>query len=277
MPQGSEPRVSGTGSGNSNSNPGSSGSPDLILTKTHDSNFTQGQIGAIYALSVTNIGTVPTNAAVTVDDSLPSRLTATAIGGPGWTCTLVPLKCTRSDSLAPGGSYPTIGLTVNVAADAPPSVTNIAEVHGGGEVNLVNDLATDFTIVNQVADLAIAKTHSGNFAQGDVNDVYTLTVSNVAFGATSGTVTVTDLLPAGLTAVSMSGLGWNCTLTSLTCTRNDALAGGSSYSGIELRVNVAVDAPASVTNTAQVSGGGELNAGNDTASDVTVINQSPGH
>ena len=38
-----------------------------------------------------------------------------------------------------------------------------------------------------------------------------------------------------------------------------------------LTVSVANNAPASVTNTATVSGGGESNAGNDTATDVTVI------
>jgi uncharacterized protein (TIGR03437 family) len=42
-------------------------------------------------------------------------LTATAIGGTGWSCTLTPLACTRSDALAAGASYPAITVTVNVA------------------------------------------------------------------------------------------------------------------------------------------------------------------
>ena len=41
----------------------------------------------------------------------------------------------------------------------------------------------------QVPDLAIAKTHSGNFKLGDSGDTYTINVSNVA-GASSGAVSV---------------------------------------------------------------------------------------
>ena len=52
------------------------------------------------------------------------------------------------------------------------------------------------------------------------------------------------------------------------------LAAGQSYPPITLTVNVASTAPASVTNTATVSGGGETNTANNTASDVTTINRS---
>ena len=55
---------------------------------------------------------------------------------------LATLTATRSDALAAGGSYPAITLTVNVAANAPASVTNTATVSGGGEVNTGNDIAT---------------------------------------------------------------------------------------------------------------------------------------
>src|SRR5439155_19358486 len=48
------------------------------------------------------------------------------------------------------------------------------------------------------ADLTVTKTHSGNFAQGQTG-AYTSTVSNDGLGPTSGTVTVVDTLPAGLT------------------------------------------------------------------------------
>ncbi len=57
-------------------------------------------------------------------------------------------------------------------------------------------------------DLAITVTHSGNFTQGDVGDAYTITVTNAGNGPSSGTVTVTNALPAGLTATALSGTGW---------------------------------------------------------------------
>jgi uncharacterized protein (TIGR03437 family) len=45
-------------------------------------------------------------------------LTATAIGGTGWNCTLTPLTCTRNDALASGAAYPDITVTVSVANNA---------------------------------------------------------------------------------------------------------------------------------------------------------------
>src|SRR6185295_18679295 len=124
-----------------------------------------------------------------------------------------------------------------------------------------------------VPDLTVTKTHGGAFTQGQTGATYTLTATNSGTGPTVGTVTVTDTLPAsGLTATGLSGTGWSCTLGTLTCTRSDTLAAGGSYPAITLTVNVASNAPASVTNTAAVSGGGETNAANDTASDPTTVN-----
>ena len=249
--------------------------PDLTITKTHAGNFVQGQIGAAYTITVHNGGGGATAGTVTVSDTLPAGLTATALSGTGWTCTLVPLICTRSDALAGGGTYPVIALTVNVANNAPASVTNSVSVSGGGDVVPGNNSANDPTTITQVADLTISKSHAGNFIQGQIGATYTITVANAGPGPTLGTVTVVDTLPAGLTATGISGGGWACTLATLTCTRSDVLASAASYPALTLTVNVAANAPASVTNTANVSGGGELNAANDTANDPTTIAPGP--
>jgi uncharacterized repeat protein (TIGR01451 family) len=127
-----------------------------------------------------------------------------------------------------------------------------------------------------VADLTIIKSHTGNFRQGDTGDTYTITVTNSGSAATSGTVTVTDTLPAGLTPTAPNGVvgGWSCSISgqTLTCTRSDVLASGASYPAITLTVNVANNAAASLVNTASVSGGGEINAANDAANDPTTVN-----
>src|SRR4029434_3185011 len=105
--------------------------------------------------------------------------------------------CTRSDPLGPGASYPPITVTVQVAINAPASPTNIALVEGGGDVDNSNNSASDPTTIIAVPDLTITKTHTGSFTQGQAGVQYVLTVSNVGGGATSGTVTVSDTLPAG--------------------------------------------------------------------------------
>jgi len=230
--------------------------PDLTITKSHTGNFVLGQSGATYTLRATNSGAAPTSGTVTVTDSLPAGLTATAMAGTNWTCTLATLTCTRSDVLAAGASYPVITLTVNVASNSPATVTNTSTVAGGGETNTANDTASDTTTVNSPPDLTIAKSHTGNFVQGQAGATYRITVTNSGSTPTSGTVTVVDTLPSGLSATAMSGTNWSCTLTTRTCTRSDALAAGASYSVITLTVTVASNAPGAVTNTVSVSGGG---------------------
>jgi hypothetical protein len=118
--------------------------------------------------------------------------------------------------------------------------------------------------------LTISKSHVGTFTQGQPSGIYTLNVSNgtstTGIGATSGTVTVTDNAPTGLTVSAMSGTGWTCTGNS--CTRSDSLAAGASYPAITVSVNVATNAASSLTNSATVSGGGSATV---SASDPTTI------
>jgi len=68
----------------------------------------------------------------------------------------------------------------------------------------------------------------------------------------------------------MAGTGWTCSApTTPTCTRADALSGGSSYPVINVTVNVAASAANQVTNQASVSGGGALTSAR--ATDLTNI------
>jgi uncharacterized repeat protein (TIGR01451 family) len=249
--------------------------PDPTVAIAHSGTFIQGQPGT-YNISVSNVGLSALNGTqVTVTDTLPAGLTANAASGTGWACLLgPPVTCTRTDALASNASYPPITLTVNIASNALGSVINTVSVSGGGETNTLNDTSSDtVTVIPPPADLTITKTHVGNFQQGQTFASYTITVTNSGSGSTAGSVSVTDTLPTGLTFTNMFGGGWNCNLQ--TCTRSDTLVAGASYPVITVNVNVASNAPASVTNTAVVSGGGEVNTANDTANDVTTITPTP--
>jgi hypothetical protein len=101
----------------------------LFIASTHTGSFVAGQIGATYLLIVTDPEFTPSSGTVTVTDTLPAGLTATAISGSGWSCVLPTLTCTRSDTLYPGTNYPPITLTVNVSSSMElPTVTNLASV-----------------------------------------------------------------------------------------------------------------------------------------------------
>ncbi|HTX39209.1 MAG TPA: DUF4214 domain-containing protein, partial [Bryobacteraceae bacterium] len=123
------------------------------------------------------------------------------------------------------------------------------------------------TAITAVPALSITKTNAAAFHQGQNGATYSVTVSNAAAAApTSGTDTVTDTEPTGLTLASIAGTGWTC--SGAACTRSDALNAGASYPSLTVTVNVAANAGASVTSSATVSGGGSASA---TASDVTAI------
>src|SRR5438046_5268688 len=161
----------------------------LTITKTHNGSFSQGQSGKTYTITVTNSGAAATQGLVTVTDVLPSGLTATAIGGTGWTCAFGSTSsCTRSDALASGSSYPDITLTVTVANNAPANITNNVTVAGGGEVNRGNSTGSDQVAVAPLADLTITMTHNGSFTQGDTGRSYTMIIRNPGGQATVGTV-----------------------------------------------------------------------------------------
>ena len=276
--------VSGGGDTNSANNSASdvtaiTATPDLTLTKTNSGPIPQGGSGS-FSLTVTNAGSAATSATMTVTDTFPAGLTPAAGTGAGWSCSVAgqTVTCTSSSAVAPAGNAAAITIPVTVSTTAPASITNTATVSGGGEVNTANDTATSVLAVTQVPDLTIALSHGGSFAQGSTTATYSLQASNAGGAASSGTVTINDTLPAGLTPVSAAGTGWACSPPAgqlVTCTRADALAANAAFPPIALSVNVAPNAPLSLTNTATVSGGSETNTANDSASDTVAIAGTP--
>jgi len=249
--------------------------PDLTLLATHSANFRQGDTGDTLSFVVTNVGSASSSGNVVVSNYLPVGLTATGISGSGWTTDLATLTCSRANSLDPSTSFPAIVITVNVATNAASTLTNFCFVSGGGDSNAANNTIKDIINVSPALvpapDFSLMLSHAGNFVQGDSADVYTLSVSNVGNAASSGTVTVSNFLPTGLTAVALSGTGWTTNLATLTCSRSDSLAPGTGYPPITLTVSVASNAPGIVTNFAVVTLGGDSNLANNTAADPTTI------
>ena len=126
--------------------------PFLTVTSTHASNFTQGQSGATYTITVSNgASAAATNGTVTVTESVPSGLALAGMNGAGWSCS--GNTCTRADVLDGGSSYPPIAATVNVAASAPSQVTNQVSVSGGGSAAAQ---ASDVTTINPAGGLGSA-------------------------------------------------------------------------------------------------------------------------
>jgi uncharacterized repeat protein (TIGR01451 family) len=185
--------------------------PVLSISKTHTGNFTQGQPGT-YTLTVSNAGPGPTGGTVTVTDSMPSGLTATAASGNNWSCQVTGggtgVSCNRSDALAQGTSYDLITLTVSVAANAT-NLTNSATVSGGGDPN--NHTANDPTTINPTAVIVpstqISTTASGLlFSRVTRTFNGTVTITNISGSAINGPLSILlTSLPAGVTLANATG------------------------------------------------------------------------
>ncbi|HYF78247.1 MAG TPA: hypothetical protein VD973_13985, partial [Symbiobacteriaceae bacterium] len=264
--------------------------PDLTVAKTHTGPWRQGDAGRTYTISVQNQGAgatlmpgdmlLPEATKVTVVDTLPMGLTYQGFAGTNWTCSTAgqTVTCENSESLAAGASALPLTLTVNVADDAAAQVSNTVTVSGGGDNTPGNNTATDVTNITQTADLTIAKSHTDPFRQGETGRTYTLTVSNTGPGPTDAPFTVTDTLPAGVTFVAGTGDGWACAAAgqTATCVSTAVVAAGADFPVITLDVMVADDAAPSLTNTATVSGGGQIWAdGQDTSAITHAVIGAP--
>ena len=137
----------------------------------------------------------------------------------------------------------------------------------------------DYLVSIGAPDLSVAKT-SSSLVRGTTG-TYTISVTNGGNLATNAVVTVTDVLPAGLTFVSATGTDWTCsyntTNRTITCTRpaGSPIAAETNAPPITLTVSVDQSASGTIRNTANVSGGGEVNTTNNAGFvDTTFTSQA---
>ena len=252
--------------------------PDLHLTKTHVGRFAVRTNGT-FTMTVSNghLGGMTTNPII-VTDTLPAGLTFVSGGGTGWTCDAVlqTVTCTNPGPLAPLASS-SFTLTVAVGQAAFPTVQNRASVDSGGDRNDFDNTATDTVLVDpaQAPDLTIIKTHTGNFVVG-AHGLFTIQVINNLVMPTTGPITVTDTLPAGLTFVSWTGTGWTCSAVeqTVTCT-HPAVLGAPGATVLGLTVAVGSAALPSVQNQASVSTPGEFNLANNSSTRIVPVGLPP--
>jgi large repetitive protein len=182
-----------------------------------------------------------------------------------------------SGRLDPGQTV-CVRLRVTIDPDAPlgTQVVNQGSANFFGETlgtPFPDVLSNEAAVTVSGADLVPTKTHAGGaFVAGQSYD-FTIGVPNAGDIATDGTtVTVTDPFPAAaFSSVNTAvGSGWTCLPVGLavTCTRSDALAAGQAWPPITVNATVANPAPATVVNTAEVAGGGDVDASNDSATDA---------
>lgn len=124
-------------------------------------------------------------------------------------------------------------------------------------------------------DLAITKTHQGNFTVGQPG-TFTLTVTNVgdaALPADSQTI-VREFVGPGLTITAISGNGWDCQVDVAypQCVRTGALAVDASFSSITVTVSVAEAARPTTTNNVVLVNLADGDRSNNSVTDRIMVN-----
>jgi hypothetical protein len=204
--------------------------PMLSIIKSHSGNFNSGQQGATYTVTVANGASAgASNGKVTVTETVPSGEALVSISGSGWTCPGAggANTCDRSDSLATGGTYPTITVTVNVASSASSPQVNQVSVSGGGTTSPVS--TTDSTTINLTPTVSFSVNPSSITLGSSATLSWSSTnaASCTAGGAWSQAIATSGTQTATPTAASLSIPGF-LTYT-ITCqTSTGAMASGNA-------------------------------------------------
>ena len=176
-----------------------------------------------YNVTVANAGPNP-SAAVTYTDTLPANVAFVGASGAGWTCSASGQQVTCTDAgLASGEQAP---LTLNVAAPSSTgTIMNTAAVSSpSSDPSPGNNTVTTQTTVGPAsADLSVTMTGAPSTVATGGTISYALDVTNTG-PSPSGSVTVTDPLPAGTAFQGATGNGWTCSQTggTVTCTHASA-------------------------------------------------------
>ena len=183
--------------------------------------------------------------------------------------------------LASGDSVTCTFTVDNYAPAAGTSLTDTVTVTGheptGGTPVSGSDTSTVKTRNPQQPgpDLAILKTADKDKVKAGDALTYTLSVSNVGAGPTTGAVTVTDTIPSGLDPVSVDGgSAWDCALSGrdVSCVYNGgAVQPGVTLPDITIVTTVNDTAVAQVVNTGVVSTPGDTNPLNDRSTVKTPV------
>jgi len=241
---------------------------DLSITKTDNTDPVIAGDTLTWTIAIGNAG--PSNASnVSLVDPLPAGVTLISASPSQGSCDTAVI-C--SLGTIPVGGSATVVINVTVSSGFTGSLSNTATLTSSAtDPDPSDNIATQTTTVLSEADLAITKVASADPAIAGQNLTWTLTVSNAGPIASDATnVSVTDLLPAGVTLVSATPSQGSCN-TTVVCVLG-TIASGSSAT-ITLVVQISPSFTDSLSNTASVtSSTTDPDPGDNTVTETVAVN-----
>ena len=254
---------------------------DLSIAKTHNADAVRIGDPLDFSLVVTN-GGPSISAGARVVDTVPEGLFVNSEPGDlgnGWVIDSVEPKngstvvtAVFTGAIEVAGSTPELLINTTVMTDAYPGVTNVAEVSPLDpreiDPNTDNDRAEDPVVVPPLVTLITEKRAVGNFQVGKTG-TYTISVSNLGPTEDPGPITVTDVLPKGMSFKSSPDAGVVVRDHTVTWTLNDGLQVGETVE-LTLVVNIGQAAYPTATNTVSVDSAAEKSPDSQLSDDATV-------
>jgi uncharacterized repeat protein (TIGR01451 family) len=240
-------------------------SADLAIVKTAPATVAvDGDL--VYTIRITN-GGPDAAAAVVANDTIPAGVAFVSVTTTQGSCTgSSAISCNIGTVAA--GSVVTVTITVRPPATAPDTITNAATTSSSTpDANLTNNASTAQTTLVRTADLSITKTATpAKLAVGQIL-TYVMTVTNGGPAPATG-VTLTDMLPSGVTAPKVTASQGSCALagSTVTCALGDLAVNAAAT----VTITATRESPDAFSNTASVKGNEpDSDPSNNTATAMT--------
>ncbi|GAB2612582.1 hypothetical protein GCM10027035_06190 [Emticicia sediminis] len=180
-----------------------------------------------------------------------------------------------------------------IAANDPFLSPNSQNTNPGNQITIlgygisnayINNYGGNANCQTQHPDLTVGITGSTNLTAG-INTNYTLTINNIGSAASNGQISLSTVLPTGMSYNSFTGSGWSVVssiqpngTTFISAVTNSSVAVNNTLAPLNLNVTAAasIGNGNSVLISSIVSGGGDNNTANNTAKiNATVSVNTP--
>ena len=249
---------------------------DLSIGKTDGPDPVLRGDDITYTLTYQNDGPSPATG-VSIIDVLPSDVTFVSATPDQGTCgELAGVATCDIGNVPVGGSgQVTIDVTVSDTATPGTTVTNNVAINAiTFDPNNSNNTASAVTTIQDEADLSVSKSDSPDPVTAGEQLTYTITYDNLGLSDATGVV-VTDVLPAGVTLVSLTPDQGSCDVLGGTITCDvGAVAAADPAGQIVVVVDIDPSTPdgTTLTNTVSIAGDQvDPNSANDSATEETTV------
>ncbi|TAE27767.1 MAG: DUF11 domain-containing protein [Cytophagales bacterium] len=256
---------------------------DLTFSLIGSSNLTAG-VASSFTAQVTNSGAAASSGAISTTVLLPNGFSYAGGAAAGWS--VVSTTLGNGNIQIVGNNSASIGVGASSAFTflaTPPnsagSGTFGGVVIGGGETNTANNtFSFPFTISaggGGTVSLATSISGPASVAAG-AGGAYLINVSNTGSAATSGPVTVTFTIPAGMSYNGFSGTGWGVSSavvngqTVYTASLSGGIGAGASAAGLTVNLLANAGASGSVNFAGAANTAGQVGSTNTFTRAITI-------